>query len=149
MAFSKSFRTNRIQCGQVQAGAGRTSVAEDREDVVLTEEDVLFAVELDFGARIFPEKHAVARFDVQRKDLAFVVGLALSGGDYLALLGLFLGTIRDDDSTANGFALVDATDEDAVMERSEGGGYRCCCYFSPRIQAREGLSPDRKLWVVF
>ena len=74
---------------------------DDAEDFFLAHDQKLFAVDLDFGAGIFAEEHAVASLDVQRKDFAFVVGLALADSDDFAFLRLFLGAVRDDDSTAN------------------------------------------------
>src|ERR1700691_3493135 len=97
----------------------------DAEDFFLAHDEKLLAVELDLGAGVLAEQNLVARLDVQREDFAFVVRLALAHGDHFALLGLFLGAVGDDDATADGFALFQTADEDAVMERSESSCYRC------------------------
>jgi hypothetical protein len=43
---------------------------QDREDVVLADDEVLFTVELDLGARILPEENPVTLPDVQRPELS-------------------------------------------------------------------------------
>ena len=45
--------------------------------------------------------------------------LAVAGGDDLALLGLFLGGVGDDDPADLLFAFLDALDDDAVVQRSD------------------------------
>ena len=52
-------------------------------------------------------------------DLAVVAHLALADGDDLALLGLLLGGVGDDDPALRLLFLVDALDEDAVLERTD------------------------------
>ena len=111
---------------------------DDAEDFFLAHDEKLLAVELDLGAGVFPEEHAVARLHVEREDFALVIRLALADGDDFAFLGLFLGAIGDDDSTTDCLALFDAAEEDAVMERGEGGGYRCCCHFPFSFKRGQG-----------
>ena len=64
---------------------------DDAEDFFLSHNQKLLAVDLDLGAGILAEQHAVARLHIQREDLAFVVGLALADGDDFAFLGFFFG----------------------------------------------------------
>ena len=75
----------------------RRSLGEDREDVVLAEEDVLLAVDLDLGARVLAEEDLVARLHVERDDLAVLEDLARADGDDDALERLLLGGVGDDD----------------------------------------------------
>ena len=75
---------------------------DDAEDFFLAHNQKLLAVFLDLGDGVLAEQNAVASLDVQRKDLAFVVGLALANSNDFAFLGFLLGAIRDDDSTTNG-----------------------------------------------
>jgi hypothetical protein len=53
--------------------------------------------ELDLLPGILSEEDEVAGLDVERDPLAVVLRLAVSGGDDLALLRLFLGGVGDDD----------------------------------------------------
>ena len=57
---------------------------DDREDVVLAQDDVLFAVELDLGARVLADEDLVAVLDVERAELAVLEDLAVADGDDLA-----------------------------------------------------------------
>ena len=50
----------------------------------------------------------VAVLDVERRDLAVLLDLALADGDDLALLRLFLGGVGDDDPADFLFAFFDA-----------------------------------------
>ena len=45
--------------------------------------------------------------------------LALAGGDDLALLGLFLGSVGDDDPADALLSFVQTLDDDPVVERSD------------------------------
>src|SRR5580698_1851603 len=90
---------------------------EDAEDFFFAHDEELFTIELDLGAGVLTEEDGVASLDVEREDLAFIVGLALANRDNLALLGLFLGRIGDDDAAADALALFQTTNQDAVMQR--------------------------------
>jgi len=97
----------------------------DSQHFLFPHDEELFAVDLDLGAGVLAEQDLVAGLDVEGEDLAFIVGLAFAHGDDFAFLGLFLGAIGDDDATADGFALLQTSDEDAVVEWSECGCYGC------------------------
>src|SRR5262245_50503432 len=88
------------------------------EDVLLAHDEVLFAVELDLGARVLPEDDGVTDLDVEGGDLAVVVRPALADGDDLALLRLLLGGVGDDDAPLGllHLLLLEPLDEDAVLE---------------------------------
>src|SRR5438132_11309198 len=75
-----------------------SSALDHAEDVLLAHDQMLFAVDLDLGAGVLAEQHGVADLDVERGDLALVVRFALADRDDLALLGLFLRGVGDDDS---------------------------------------------------
>ena len=70
------------------------------EDVVLAQDEVLVAVDLDLGARVLAEEDLVARLDVERTELAVVADLAVADGDDLALERLLLGGVGDEDAAA-------------------------------------------------
>src|SRR6188474_2575273 len=97
---------------------------DDREDVFLFHDEIILAVELDLLARVLAEEDQVASLDVGRLARAIISDLAGAGGDDLALLRLFLRAIGDDDPADLLFALVEALDEDAVVERSDIHGLR-------------------------
>src|SRR5688572_12643462 len=97
----------------------RGSAFDDAEDVALLHDEEVLAVDAHFGARPLAEQNAVARLHVQRQELA-VFGLgAGTGRDHFALLGLFLGRIRNDDAPGSLLLLLDPAHENAVMERAE------------------------------
>src|SRR4029079_4529182 len=88
---------------------------ENREHFVLAHDEVLLTVDLDFLTRVLPEQDGVAVFHVERLASAVFLDLALPGGDDLALLGLFLGGVRNDDSAHLLLALFEALNDDAVV----------------------------------
>src|SRR5215510_10033030 len=85
------------------------------EDVFLTQDEVLLAIDLDLRPRILPEQDAVPRLDVERDDLAIVVQLPPADRDHLALLGLLPRGVRDDDAAgALLLLLLDPLDDQPV-----------------------------------
>src|ERR1700735_1387683 len=112
--------------GPYTLGPGPCLFLEDAEDFFLAHDEEVFAVELDLGAGVLAEQDRVASLDVEGENLAFVVGLALADGDDFARLGLFLGRIGDDDAAANAFALFNAANENAVVQRCK----RSSCHIS-------------------
>ncbi len=61
---------------------------DDAEDFFFAHDQELFAVQLDFSARVFAEEDGVALLHVEREDLALVVRLALADSNDFALLRL-------------------------------------------------------------
>ena len=103
--------------GGLLLGSGH--VGENAHDVAFLHDQQLLAIELDLGARPFAEQHAVANLEVDRDQLAGFVAAAWTDRRDFALLGLLLGTVRNDDA-ASGFVFgIDAFDHDAVVERTE------------------------------
>src|SRR5438270_14100282 len=92
--------------------------AEDSEDLIFLHDQQFFAVNLDYRSGILAEQYAVAFFYCQGDGLAFFK-LSSSSGDNDAFLGFFFCGVRDDDSTTNGFRLLDPADYDAVMKRGQ------------------------------
>src|SRR5205809_2441100 len=66
------------------------------EDVLLTEDQVLLAVELDLVTGVLAEQDTIAFFDVGRHYLP-VFAPARTDGHHEALVGLLLGRVGDDD----------------------------------------------------
>src|SRR6478736_1515816 len=88
---------------------------ENREHFVLAHDEVILTIDLDFLARVLPEQDRVAVLHIQRLTAAVFLDLARAGGDDLALLGLFLGGVRNDDSAHLLLALFKALNDDAVV----------------------------------
>src|SRR5215471_3751877 len=110
---------------------------DDAHDVGLLHDQEILAVQHDLGARPLAEQHAVAALDVDGDQLAGFVAAARADGDHLALRGLLLGGVGNDDA-ALGFLLgVDALHDYAVVQRTELGlGHTRC----PREPFWRGLS---------
>src|SRR5438034_1597361 len=88
------------------------------EDVLLAEDQVLLAVELDFVARVLAEQHPIALLDVGRQDLAVFAPAGPDGHDQ-PLLGLLLGRVRaDDPAGAALLALLDPLHDHPIQQRA-------------------------------
>src|SRR5262245_61548030 len=92
---------------------------DDAHDVGLLHDEEVLAVDLDLGARPFAEQHAVADLDVDGDQLAGLVAAARTHRDDLALGGLFLGGVGNDDAAGGLLLGVDALDDDAVVKRTK------------------------------
>ena len=93
--------------------------AEDAQDFVFLHDDEVFAIKFDFGASVLAEQDAVALFNSQGEDLAFVVRTAFAGRDDFAFLRLVLGLVRDNNAATSGVGFFHTTDQNAVMEWGE------------------------------
>jgi hypothetical protein len=92
---------------------------EDTHDVAFLHDEVLDRIDLHLGARPLAEQNPVADLDVERNQLAGLVAAAGPDGSDLALGGLLLGGVRDDDATGSLLLGIDALDDDAVVKRTE------------------------------
>src|SRR5215831_9224716 len=100
----------------------QASGLDDAEDVFLTQDEVLLAVDLDLRPRIFAKQDPVARLHVEGDDLAVLVDLPLADRDDLALLGLLLRGVGDDDATrALLLLLLEPLDDQPIGQRSDPG----------------------------
>src|SRR6266513_748040 len=97
----------------------RLCAFDDAHDVFLAHHEQLVTLDLDGLPGVLAEQHSVAGLDVERDQLARVILLALAHGDDLALVGLFGGGVRDDDSTCGPALLFDALDDHAVVQRTD------------------------------
>src|SRR5581483_5176266 len=88
-------------------------------NVALFHDEVLDIIDFDLGARPFGEQDAVANLDVDRDELAALVAAAGSNGDDLALLGLFLSGVGNNDATSGLRLGIDSLDDDAVVKRTK------------------------------
>src|SRR5271169_6073616 len=97
----------------------------DTENFLFPHDQEIFAVNLDFSAGILTEKDVVSLFHRQREHLAVFIAPALAHGDDFALLRLVLSTVRYQDSAASGCRFFYATNQDAVVQRSEFRSHTC------------------------
>src|ERR1700694_5263994 len=100
-------------------GEDGARLSEHAHDVAFLHDQKFLAVELDLGARPLAEQHAVADLEVDRDQLAGFVAAARTDRRDLALRGLFLGAVGNDDPALGLFFGVDTFDHDTVMQRTK------------------------------
>src|SRR5712671_375010 len=105
--------------GGLLLGGGK--IGENAHDVALLHDQEFLAIELDLGARPLAEQHAVADLEVDRDQLAGFVTAARTDRRDLALRGLFLGAVRNNDAASGLLFGVDTFDHDTVMQRTKLG----------------------------
>src|SRR5262245_49767471 len=91
---------------------------DDREHVLFAQDQVLLVVDLHLGAGVLAEEDLVAGLDVERNLLAVLSDLAVAHRDDLALLGLLLGGVGDDDAALFHLLLLHALDENPIVQRT-------------------------------
>src|SRR3978361_374169 len=92
----------------------------DAEAVGSLEAQKILSVDLDLGAGPFAEQDAVTGPHVERYDFAGFVAGAGTDGDDLALLRFFLGGVRDDDAALGLLLAVEAAQQHAIVQGSQG-----------------------------
>src|SRR6266446_6137526 len=97
---------------------------DDGEHVLFTQDQVLLVVQLDLGTGVLAEEDLVAGLYVERDLLPLVVHLPVPHRDDLALLGLFLRRVRDDDAALLDLLLLLPLDENSVVQRTNLHGQR-------------------------
>src|SRR6266542_239469 len=114
-------------------------LVDDGEHVAGGEDQVVLAAVLDLGAAVLGVDDGVADLDVERHPGA-VLEPARADRDDLALLGLFLGGVRDDDAGGGRLLALTGLDDDAVLERLQIDAHRSSCTWSdpPSIGSRTG-----------
>src|SRR5918993_489282 len=105
--------------GSRSGGLFQGGALDDAHDVALLHDQEILAINAHLGAGPLAEQDAVAGLDVEGLDLAGLVAGARPGGDHLALLGLLLGGVRDDDAALGLFFRVDAANDNPVVQRTE------------------------------
>src|SRR5690348_6583458 len=126
---SRTFATIRSswECER-RAEQARPLLADDRQNVLLGQDQQIFLVEFEFGAGVLRKQDFIADLDVHRHPLAVFIAPTLTGGDDRAPLRLFLGRIRQDDAGLGRFFASGRLDHDAIAERLQlGGGRRSVC----------------------
>src|SRR6202047_4747326 len=92
---------------------------DDAQDVRALHDEESLTVNLDLRARPFAEQNLVAGLDIERCELAAFIAATGPHGDDLAFLRLLLGGIGDDDPTLGLFLAFEASDHDAVVQRTK------------------------------
>src|SRR5215207_9531568 len=80
----------------------RIELTEDRQDVLLRQDQVLLFLELEFGASIFGEQNLIPDRNVDRNAIAIVIQATCPHRDDGAALRLLLGRVREDDAALGG-----------------------------------------------
>src|SRR5215469_3917289 len=88
----------------------------DSQDVVLAQDQQVFALMLELAARVFAEQDSVAGLDLDWDELALVGILALADRDDLALLRLLLGGVGNDNPALGPLLFLDALDENSIAQ---------------------------------
>src|SRR5471032_1503108 len=117
---------------------------DDRHDVFFAHDHQFLAVHFDGLAGVFAEQDAVAYFDIQRTDFAVVEDFAIADGQDFALIRFFGGCVRNDQVGGSFGFLVEAFDDDAIVQRAKvhknslfnGGGAKAMTApaYRPRLQ---------------
>src|SRR5258708_14485285 len=90
---------------------------DDREHVAGREHQVLLARVLHFGAAVLAVQHLVADADIERDALARVVNTARANREDLALLGLLLRGVRDNQPGCGDLLCLKRLDHDTALYR--------------------------------
>src|SRR4030095_4480032 len=113
--------------------SSRSSGLDDPEDVFLTYDEDLLAVDLDLRPRVLAEQDTVPRLHVERNELALLAQLAPPDGDDLTFLRLLLRGVRDDDAPGTLFLwLLQSLHDQTVGQRTDLG---CHSYDLPPGEA--------------
>src|SRR3954469_20765100 len=90
------------------------------KDVALAQHEQLLTIDLDLGAAVLAVQDLVAFGDVERDALlAILVVAALADGDDLALLGLLLGSVGEDDAADGRLLLLDGPHDQPIAQGLE------------------------------
>src|SRR5438132_675000 len=98
---------------------GGGAALDDAHDVGLLHDHQFLAVDLDLGARPFPEQHPIAGLDIERLHLSVFPTGPRPDSDDLAFHRLFLGGVGNDDPSRRLRLLLDTPYEHAIVQRSE------------------------------
>src|SRR5262245_24065518 len=108
-------------CGGVSGNRSRRRSADDREDVLLADDEELVVLELELGPGVLAVEDLLPDLDVHRLALAVVEDPARPDGEDLALLRLLLRGVRQDDAALRHLLAWRRLDDDSVAERRQLG----------------------------
>src|SRR5438876_7950716 len=93
-------------------------LGQDGQDFVFAEDQDVLPVDPDVRARVLSEQDLVADLDVEGDLRPVLQDLAVAGGEDFAFLGLLLGRVGDDDSALRGLLLLDAANDETIVQRA-------------------------------
>src|SRR3569832_2035268 len=107
---------------------------DDRQDVVLAQDQVLDAVDLDVAARVLAEQDLVAGLHLELAKRAVLLDLAVADGDDRRLHRLLLRRVGDVQPAGGAALLFDALDQDTVVEGTDLHGSAPYLRFRPSFR---------------
>jgi hypothetical protein len=90
---------------------------DDTKYVVFAQDEMFFAIELNFRSGIFAEENPVSCFNIQSNDFAILLFPGPDRDD-LALLGLFFRCVRDNQATTGLLFLGKPLHNNAIVQRA-------------------------------
>src|SRR3954471_5155319 len=125
---------------------------DDREDVLLADDEELLVVDLELGPGVLAVQDLLADLDVHRLALAVVEDPAGAGRDDHPLLGLLLRGVREDDPALRHLLARRGSDDDPIAQRLElrtafglaagGQGAFLLCSGAPAAPRRHAVRID-------
>src|SRR6266550_1669117 len=117
-----------VDPGQLPTMRRRPSALDDRQNVLLADDEEVVTLDLELGPGVLGVEDLVALLDVHGLALAVVEDPARAGRQDRALLGLLLGGVRQDDAALGHLLTRGWLDHDAIAQRAQlrgGNGGRC------------------------
>src|SRR5438477_6393633 len=106
-------------CDLLKCSSCPRSALDDAEDVVLAEDEVLFAVDLHLVARVLAEEDPVPLLDVGLADGPVLEDFAIAHRNDHRLDGLLLRGVGDEETPLGLLFFLYATNDHPVLERSD------------------------------
>src|SRR6266508_3556367 len=129
--------------------SGRLELLLDHaQDVVFSQDETVFAVDLDFGAGVLSEENGVTGLHVELPHRPVLEHLPVADGDNLPLYRLFPGGVWNDDPAFGHFFFFNPTDDDATLQRPKAHGANSCCVVLEKRQSPRDDSPSRRLTII-
>jgi hypothetical protein len=92
---------------------------DDAHDVALVHDQVLDTLDLDLLTGPFSEQNAVTHLDAKGLDPTLVIACPCPDGDDLTFLRPLLSRVGNNDAVCGSVVLIDAPEDDAVMQWPE------------------------------
>src|SRR3569623_1338248 len=115
MSLAAIFSLRFVLCVRKKSWA----LLDDRQDVVLAQDQMLDTVDLDVAARVLAEQDLVAGLLLELAQRTVLLDLAVAHGDDGRLHGLLLRRVGDVQPAGGAALLIDALDQDTVVEGTD------------------------------
>src|SRR5688572_5217431 len=92
---------------------------ENAQNLILAHDHVFFTFNLDVGSRILAEQDAVAGLHIQRATFAILQQFSVADSNHFTLLRLFLRGVQDDDAANPLFTLLNAANQNTVVQGTD------------------------------